>query len=78
MSSDDAVTAGERPARALASVRTIEHTWIPMPDGTRLAARIWLPEDAGAASSGGGREQRGAGLAESRRSSTSCPTGKAT
>jgi hypothetical protein len=24
----------------------IEHTWIPMPDGTRLAARIWLPEDA--------------------------------
>ena len=29
-------------------VRTIEHTWIPMPDGTRLAARIWLPEDAAA------------------------------
>jgi uncharacterized protein len=27
-------------------VRTIEHTWIPMRDGTRLAARIWLPEDA--------------------------------
>lgn len=22
----------------------IEHTWIPMRDGTRLAARIWLPE----------------------------------
>jgi len=29
--------------------RTIAHTWIPMPDGIRLAARIWLPEDAGAA-----------------------------
>jgi len=27
-------------------LRTIEHTWIPMPDGIRLAARIWLPEDA--------------------------------
>ena len=42
------MTAGPRPAPApaLAPVRTIEHTWIPMPDGTRLAARIWLPEDA--------------------------------
>jgi uncharacterized protein len=46
LSSDDAVTAGERPARVLARVRTIEHTWIPVADGTRLAARIWLPEDA--------------------------------
>ncbi len=27
-------------------VRTIENTWIPMADGTRLAARIWLPVDA--------------------------------
>ncbi len=27
-------------------VREIEHCWIPMPDGCRLAARIWLPEDA--------------------------------
>ncbi len=27
-------------------VREIENTWIPMSDGTRLAARIWLPEDA--------------------------------
>ena len=27
-------------------VRDIEHTWIEMADGTRLAARIWLPEDA--------------------------------
>jgi len=26
--------------------RTIQHTWVPMPDGCRLSARIWLPEDA--------------------------------
>ena len=28
------------------NVREIENTWIPLADGTRLAARIWLPEDA--------------------------------
>jgi uncharacterized protein len=27
-------------------VRVIQHEWIPMPDGCRLAARIWLPEEA--------------------------------
>ena len=27
-------------------VREIVNAWIPMPDGTRLAARIWLPDDA--------------------------------
>ncbi len=27
-------------------VREIENVWIPMPDGARLAARMWLPEDA--------------------------------
>ena len=27
-------------------IREIENTWIPLADGTRLAARIWLPEDA--------------------------------
>lgn len=27
-------------------VREIENTWIVLSDGTRLAARIWLPEDA--------------------------------
>jgi putative CocE/NonD family hydrolase len=27
--------------------REIENTWIPMPDGVKLAARIWLPEPAG-------------------------------
>ena len=28
------------------AVRTIDHVWIPLSDGTRLGARIWLPEDA--------------------------------
>src|SRR3990170_2228524 len=27
-------------------IREIENTWIPMSDGARLAARMWLPEDA--------------------------------
>lgn len=27
-------------------VREIAHQWIPLSDGVRLAARIWLPEDA--------------------------------
>ena len=27
-------------------VKHSEHVWIPMPDGIRLAARIWMPEDA--------------------------------
>jgi hypothetical protein len=28
------------------AVREIENLWIPMADGTRLAARLWLPADA--------------------------------
>jgi len=28
------------------AVREIEHCWIPLADGTRLAARMWLPEGA--------------------------------
>ena len=28
------------------TVRTIEHEWITLSDGTRLNARIWLPDDA--------------------------------
>jgi len=28
------------------AVREIENVWIPMSDGTQLAARLWLPEDA--------------------------------
>ncbi|XKE46536.1 CocE/NonD family hydrolase [Halomonas organivorans] len=27
-------------------VRIIENAWIPMPDGARLAAKLWLPADA--------------------------------
>jgi predicted acyl esterase len=27
-------------------ISEIEHAWIPLSDGTRLAARIWLPVDA--------------------------------
>ncbi|MSP83144.1 MAG: CocE/NonD family hydrolase [Alphaproteobacteria bacterium] len=27
-------------------VRVVENLWIPMPDGVRLAARLWIPEDA--------------------------------
>ncbi|RUZ00626.1 hypothetical protein EN974_08785, partial [Mesorhizobium sp. M7A.F.Ca.CA.001.12.2.1] len=27
-------------------IREIENLWIPMPDGVKLAARVWLPEDA--------------------------------
>ncbi len=28
------------------AIREIENTWIPISDGARLAARIWLPQDA--------------------------------
>jgi uncharacterized protein len=28
------------------AIHEIEHCWIPLPDGTRLAAKIWLPIDA--------------------------------
>jgi uncharacterized protein len=28
------------------AIHDIENTWIPLADGTRLAARIWLPDDA--------------------------------
>ncbi len=30
----------------MSKIRTIETVWIPMPDGARLAARVWMPEDA--------------------------------
>jgi uncharacterized protein len=30
----------------LRPVRRIDHVWIPLSDGVRLAARLWLPEDA--------------------------------
>jgi uncharacterized protein len=28
------------------TVRTVEHLWIPLADGCRIAARMWLPDDA--------------------------------
>jgi predicted acyl esterase len=28
------------------AVTVTEHLWVPMGDGTRLAARLWLPEGA--------------------------------
>ncbi|MFP4140751.1 MAG: CocE/NonD family hydrolase [Phycisphaerae bacterium] len=28
------------------NVRTIENLWIPMSDGVKLAARVWMPDDA--------------------------------
>ena len=33
-------------AEAFGRVRVVSHTWIPVSDGTRLAARLWLPEGA--------------------------------
>lgn len=27
-------------------VKVIENDWIPMPDGVRLACKIWMPEKA--------------------------------
>ncbi|MCG8354686.1 MAG: hypothetical protein MI920_03860, partial [Kiloniellales bacterium] len=27
-------------------IREVEHAWIPLADGTRLACRYWLPVDA--------------------------------
>jgi uncharacterized protein len=42
------MTTQDRPDRTseLREVRQISHVWIPMSDGVRLAARIWLPDDA--------------------------------
>jgi len=39
-------SAGQSAAPALREVRMIENVWIPMSDGTRIAARMWLPVDA--------------------------------
>lgn len=36
---------GERD-EVLREVRQVDYTWIPMRDGARLAARVWLPVDA--------------------------------
>ena len=34
------------PRNVAATVRVIENLWVPLPDGTRLAAKVWLPDDA--------------------------------
>ena len=34
------------PAVAPHVVEVVEHAWIPMPDGVRLAARLWIPSGA--------------------------------
>ena len=47
---------------ALREVRQLDYVWIPLRDGARLAARVWLP--------GGRRGRPGA-----RPSSRPCPTG---
>ena len=41
-------TIDRDPSELPRAIREIRDTWIPMPDGTRLSARIWLPEDADA------------------------------
>src|ERR1700691_6560433 len=33
------------PTRGVFKVREIENSWLPMPDGVKLAARIWLPDN---------------------------------
>lgn len=48
------LTVGANQARAAGqwqlppkrAVRVVENQWIPMPDGARLAARLWIPEGA--------------------------------
>ena len=30
----------------LREIRQLEYVWIPLRDGTQLAARVWLPVDA--------------------------------
>jgi putative CocE/NonD family hydrolase len=38
--------AGVKSGTGLRKVRSLETVWIPMADGVKIAARIWLPEDA--------------------------------
>ena len=44
----DSVDQGERkrPADLPQGVERIDHLWVPLPDGMRLAARLWLPDGA--------------------------------
>ena len=43
---DDQYTGAEAAAFDLTGIEEIEHVWIPMPDGCRIAARVWLPKTA--------------------------------
>lgn len=36
----------EPEARAMQQIDVTDHLWIPMPDGVRLGARLWLPQGA--------------------------------
>src|SRR5882757_7432276 len=36
----------DAPGERLRDICEVENIWIPLADGTRLAARIWLPVDA--------------------------------
>ena len=38
--------ADNEPGLGLREIREIENLWIPLADGVRLAARVWLPVDA--------------------------------
>ncbi|WGW11543.1 CocE/NonD family hydrolase [Saxibacter everestensis] len=38
--------ARSNPVAEPRAIRVLRHVWIPLSDGTRLSARIWLPQDA--------------------------------
>lgn len=49
LTSNDGAALGaqsRQPGLGPRRVREIENIWIPMSDGTKIAARMWLPEDA--------------------------------
>ncbi len=39
-------SSAAEPATASAGVRVIDNEWVDLPDGIRLAIRLWLPDDA--------------------------------
>ncbi|MEY8840943.1 CocE/NonD family hydrolase, partial [Cribrihabitans sp. XS_ASV171] len=43
---DSTVADVESRARPAQAVTVTDHLWIPMPDGVRLAARLWMPARA--------------------------------
>ncbi|MFG3254542.1 CocE/NonD family hydrolase [Streptomyces sp. NPDC048172] len=46
-------SAPHNPHPAAHPVRVLRHVWIPLKDGTRLAARVWLPASAGTGTGAG-------------------------